>query len=147
MTVSTEELRTLVERDLLPAVPIQFGQDALELRLPGGRESRVGWREIQALAVAEVAGMAPEPVTLIDCVLNWRRRDDEPLRVVRMRLDAFEPKCLVEDAGEDALETFLAELLERTHAVPLPDPESALGLRRACFESLEAYEREVLGGP
>lgn len=139
------ELEALTERGLLPAVPVAFGEDALELRLPGGRESRVGWREIQALAVADVAGMAAEPVTVIDCVLNWRRREHEPLRVVRLRLDAFEPKCLVDDAGEDPLETFLAELLERSQAVPLPDPESALGLRRSHFESLGSYEREVLG--
>jgi hypothetical protein len=142
----TEELVALIDRDLLPAVPTQLGEDALELRLPGGRESRVGWREIQALAVAEVAGMGPDPVTVIDCVLNWRQRDTETLRVVRLRLDGFQPKCLVEDAGEDPLETFLAELLQRTHAVPLPDPESALGLRRASFDSLEAYEQAVLGG-
>lgn len=140
-----EELAALLERDLLPGIPIELGEDALELRLPGGRESRLGWDEIQALAVAEVLGLASEPVTLIDCVLNWRRREHEPLRVVRMRLDAFEPKMLVEDSGEDPLETFLAELLERSHAIPLPDPESALGLRCAGFESLEAYEREVLG--
>lgn len=140
-----EELEALLDRDLLAGIPTELGEDALELRLPGGRESRLGWREIQALAVAEVAGLATEPVTLIDCVLNWRRREQEPLRVVRMRLDAFEPKMLVENTGEDPLETFLAELLERSHAIPLPNPESALGLRRAGFESLEAYEREVLG--
>ena len=140
-----EELVALIDLDLLPAMPTRLGEDALELLLPGGRESRVGWREIQALAVAEVAGLGPEPVTVIDCVLNWRQRSKETLRVVRLRLDRFEPKCLVEDAGEDPLETFLAELLERTHAVPLPDPESALGLRRASFDSLEAYERAVLG--
>jgi hypothetical protein len=139
------ELLALAERDLLSAVPVAFGEEALELRLPGGRESRVGWREIQALAVADVAGIAAEPVTVIDCVLNWRRREREPLRVVRLRLDAFEPKCLVDDAGEDPLETFLAEMLERSQAVPLPDPESALGLRRSQFESLGCYEREVLG--
>jgi hypothetical protein len=140
-----EELEALGERDLLAAVPVAFGEEALELRLPGGRESRVGWREIQALAVADVGGLAPRPVTVIDCVLNWRRREREPLRVVRLRLDAFEPKCLVDDTGEDPLETFLAELLERSQAVPLPDPESALGLRRSHFESLGSYEREVLG--
>lgn len=139
------ELRALAERGLLNAVPIAFGAEALELRLPGGRESRLGWREIQAVAVADVAGMAAQPVTLVDFILNWRRRGSEPLRVVRLRVDAFEPKCLVDDAGEDPLETFLAELLERSHAVPLPDPESALGLRRSSFASLADYEREVLG--
>ena len=141
-----EEMVALLDHDLLVAVPKDLGDEALELCLPGGRESRVGWSEIQALAVAEVEGLGAEPVTVIDCVLNWRRREAEPLRVVRMRLDSFEPKSLIEETGEDPLESFLAELLERTHAVPLPDPESALGLRRVRFESLEAYENSVLRG-
>jgi len=129
--------------EVLQATPVSLADEALELLLPGGRSSRVGWREIQALSVAEVRGLAPEPVVVIDCILNWLRRHEEPLRLVRLRADRFDPVEIAADEG--SLAGFLGALLERSRAIPLPDPESALGLRPACFESLAAYEAGALG--
>jgi len=40
--------------------------------------------------------------------------------------------------------TLMGEILERTSAIPLPDPESALGTRITCYESPELYERVAL---
>jgi hypothetical protein len=35
----------------------------------------------------------------------------------------------------------MGDILERTSAIPLPDPESALGTRITCFETPELYEQ------
>jgi hypothetical protein len=35
-------------------------------------------------------------------------------------------------------------LFARSNAVPLPDPDGALGVTLRAFDSLEAYQREVL---
>jgi len=35
----------------------------------------------------------------------------------------------------------MGDILERTRAIPLPDPESALGTRITGYESPESYER------
>ncbi len=65
---------------------------------------------------------------------------------MRLRTDAFDPATLALGpcVAGGALAALLGEIFDRSHAVPLPDPESALGLYLAGFESLEAYERESL---
>jgi hypothetical protein len=35
----------------------------------------------------------------------------------------------------------MGDITERTSAVPLPDPESALGTRITCYKNQESYER------
>jgi hypothetical protein len=52
-----------------------------------------------------------------------------------MRSDAFDALALKPDEADEieAFRAFLADLLTRSNAIPLPD-----------FESLEAYQREVL---
>jgi hypothetical protein len=63
-----------------------------------------------------------------------------------MRSDAFDPAALFpgrSDAGQ-ALCALLAELLDRSGAVPLPDPDSALGVRPQRFASLADFEAAVL---
>lgn len=128
---------------VLRAIPIGFEEQALVLRLPGGRRSRVGWKEIQALSVARLTGGAGGQAVIVDCILNWRRRQHETLRLVRLCTADFEPAKFVSVAAPD-LSDFLAELFERCQAAPLPDPESALGVRIAEFEDLACYQREVL---
>ena len=128
---------------ILRAIPIGFEEQALVLRLPGGRRSRVGWKEIQALSVARLTGGAGGQVVIVDCILNWRQRQHETLRLVRLHAEDFEPAKFVRVAAPD-LSAFLAELFERCQAAPLPDPESALGVRIAEFADLASYQREVL---
>jgi hypothetical protein len=41
----------------------------------------------------------------------------------------------------------MGDIMERTSAVPLPDPESALGTRIAFYENPELYERVGLRLP
>ncbi len=68
------------------------------------------------------------------------------LRVLRMRSDAFDARTLepAETGEVEAFRAFLAKLLTRSNAIPLPDFESARGVHLHGFESLEAYQREVL---
>jgi len=120
--------------------------DRIELVVRGGRRVVIGLDQIQAIAVAEVAGLDAAPVVVVDLVLNWRELDDAPLRAVRMRGDAL--PSAASDEGQtdpgDALRSLLAGLMERTRAIPLPDPDAALGLMIPAYASLAEYEREVL---
>ena len=131
---------------VLAARPVELTDDAFLLEASNERRLRIEYAQIEAVSVAEVGGLADQPVAIIDLVLNWTRRDAEPLRTVRLRADAFDPATLAPGpcVAGGALAALLGEILDRSHAVPLPDPESALGLRLAGFESLEAYESESL---
>ncbi|MCZ6463632.1 MAG: hypothetical protein O7A09_04775 [Proteobacteria bacterium] len=126
------------------AVPVALEDDGLRVRSDAG-EIRIPWSEIEAVSVFQVG---EKPVPIIDLVRHWRREGGEPLRVVRLRTDGFDPAALAPDperVGPDgALASLLSEILDRTRAVPLPGPESALGLCVASFADLESYEREVL---
>jgi hypothetical protein len=96
--------------------------------------------------VAEVRGLSAHPVWVIDLVLNWSAQDDAALRVVRFQSDGFDPRMVIDAPADptDALRGFLAELLERSNAVPLPDPDAALGVRVRSFDDLAGYESGVL---
>jgi hypothetical protein len=134
------------EIKLTEGMPTGLQEEGVVLHLLGGRRARVEYAKIEALAVAELKGLAAGPVVVVDLVLNWSGRGDGALRVVRLRSDAFDPRMVIEapaDAGE-AFRAFLSELLARSNAIPLPDPDSALGVTLRAFDSLEAYQREVL---
>ena len=79
-------------------------------------------------------------------MINVRSDDETPLRIARLRCDEFDPLTLIPDESDStvALQAFLARLMEYTHAIPLPDPDAALGLVVPRFESLEVYEQQVL---
>jgi hypothetical protein len=85
-------------------------------------------------------------VILVDLVLNWMTTANEKLRVVRLRTDQFDPRGLAPgvDSPAEALRRFLARLIERAGATPLPDVPSAQGRPFATFPSLVDYQRTVL---
>jgi hypothetical protein len=128
------------------AQPTGLSDTMLLIHLEGGRRSRINLDKVQAVAVAEVAGIADVPVVVIDLLMDFRSDEDTPLRVVRMRADEFDPLALMPEEADSsgALQAFLSKLMEHTHAVPLPDPEAALGLVVPHFDSLDAYEQQVL---
>ena len=104
---------------------------------------------MQTTAVAEIIGLEDQAVTVIDLILNWIRRYEEPLEIVRLRLNDLDLEGLVTRThtfGSD-FAALMGEILERTRAIPLPDPESALGTRVICYESQECYERAGLRVP
>jgi len=128
--------------------PVELAEKGLlVLELADERRARVDYRAIEAVAVAHVAGLASDPVLVIDLALRGSPRRATRRQLLRMRADAFDPTTLAPTRAKDgqALCSFLAELLERTRAVPLPDPESALGVQPRHFESLADWEREILG--
>jgi hypothetical protein len=127
-------------------VPGGLLEDAISLVLPDGRKARLAYAKIEALAVAEVRGLEIHPVVLVDVLLNWKESGASVLRLLRMRSDTFDARSLAPDETDaiEAFRWFLAELLTRSNAIPLPDFESARGLQLRDFESLEAYQSEVL---
>jgi len=127
-------------------MPTGLQEKGLSLQLMGGRKARIEYAAIQALAVAEVGGEAAHPVTIVDLALNWNEPEDPILRVVRLRSDGFDARMVVEaspDRGE-AFRAFLADLLARCSAIPLPDPDAVQGFGVRAFDDLESYQREVL---
>jgi tetratricopeptide (TPR) repeat protein len=136
------------ELKVVGATPLAVHEDGLEVRFGLDRRALLRWRQIEAAAVVEVAGLGDGPVLLVDLVSNWSRHGEEPLRVARLRADRFDARALApgSTSADDALRRFLADLLARSGAIPLPDRDSALGLRVYRFASAEAYEDEVLRG-
>jgi len=128
-------------------VPLAIEPSGLRVWLDGGVERAVGWREVDAIAVGAVEGLGSKPVLVVDLVSGWRRPPSEPLRIVRLRGDRFDPRKLVEghDAPVDALRELVDRLLGETGADPLPDLRAARGRPFAGFRDLASFECDVLG--
>jgi hypothetical protein len=128
------------------AMPTKLREEAVGLQLLAGRKVAIEYAKIEAVAVAEVRGLADHPVVVIDLVLNWGEQGDSTLRVVRLRSDGFDPRMVIAapDDPDEALRSFLSELLARSGAVPLPDSDGARGANLRAFDDLEAYQREIL---
>jgi hypothetical protein len=113
------------------------------LVIDGIEGDRLAYADIQAVAVAEILGIEEVAVSFVDLILNWSSRNEEPLQIVRLRVDELDLETLVtrkHALGSD-FAALMGEIMEQTSAVPLPDPESALGTRITCFESAELYQR------
>jgi len=125
--------------------PVELGDDGLVAwEVPHEQRTRIDYRAVEFLAAAEVDGQGEAPVFLVDLVL--RARPGRPRRALRMRTDTFDAASLYPDrtdAGQ-ALRALLSDLLERTRAIPLPDPDSALGVRPQRFGSLAEFEAAIL---
>jgi hypothetical protein len=132
--------------EAVTATPVELAEDALFVEVSGGTKRPLAHRRIDAIAVAAVEGLGAKPVIVIDLVLNWMSLTDEPLRVIRLRSDRFDPRRLMPEAQQplDALRAFAQRLLEASDATPLPDQQSVLGMPFAAFRSMESYHRDVL---
>ena len=139
----------LEERALaaLDAMPLRCDDEGLHVSVVrSGAKKRVPFESIDAVAVAAVQGLGPKPVIVVDLVLNWMTTAKEKLRVVRLRTDQFDPRSLAPgvDSPAEALRRFLARVIVRSGATPLPDVTSAQGRPFATFPSLVDYQRTVL---
>jgi hypothetical protein len=131
--------------EVMSAIPRRFAGDSLELEV-SGRPRSLALSAIQALGVCGISRAGQRPVVLVDLLLDSPWGDRPTLRVVRMTSDTFDPRRLI--GGEEALEAFqnlLKRLLDISEAVPLPDPDAAVGKPFRSFPSIDAYQREVLG--
>jgi hypothetical protein len=133
-------------RRVFDAAPVELSERGLTvLEIESGQRTRVDLRQVEVLAVVRVEGLGDDPVQLIDLVL--RRTPRQPSRrIVRLRADRFDADQVLADVApaDDPLRALLGALLDRSGAVPLPDPDSALGLEPRLFPSLEDYEAGVL---
>lgn len=132
--------------DAIQAIPVQLSQSGLILLDVESRSRmRVDHRSIEAIAVARVGGLGPEPVLLIDLVLRRAPRARER-QIVRMCADDFDPTAVLSEqaVGDDPLRSMLGALLDYSGAVPLPDVDGALGIEPRCFDSIAEFEGEVL---
>ncbi len=127
-------------------IPVELTDDGLVAwEVANEQRTRVHYRAIEAVAAAEVLGLADTGVIVIDLILRSTRAG-RPRSSLRMRSNAFDPAALFPertDAGQ-ALRALLSEVLDRSGATPLPSPDSALALRPQRFESLAAFETETL---
>jgi hypothetical protein len=141
------EIETANRRlDAIYAVPTGFDAEGLSILAAKGAKKRVRYDRIVALSVVAVSNLGPKPVILLDLILNWMSLADEPLRVIRLRGDRFDPRQLAPGhaAPVDAMRAVVERLLRASKATPLPDLQSAKGLPFAGFDDLETYHRDVL---
>jgi len=132
--------------EVVLGVPLAIEPAGLRVALPAGERRVLTWREIDAIAVGAVEGLDAKPVLVVDLVAGWRRPPSEPLRIVRLRSDRFDPRKLFEASGSpvDALRELVDRLLGETGAEPLPDLRAARGRPFAGFRDLTAFEEDVL---
>ena len=128
------------------AVPTEFDAEGLCIAVSNGATKRVRYDRIAAISVVAVSNLGPKPVILVDLILNWMGLADEPLRIIRLRGDRFDPRRLAPEhaAPVDALRAIIERLLRESDATPLPDLQSAKGLPFAGFDDLTSYHRGVL---
>lgn len=128
----------------MDASPLGLLEEGVKLALEGGRKATLAYEKIEALGVGEVAGSDGAGIR-IDLILNWHDGAGGSLRVVRLRGDRFDPEDLASEiTGPQTLRGFLAQLLSRSDALPLPDVDGALGDPLHVFEDEDDYRREVL---
>lgn len=131
--------------EAVEAVPVEVEEEGLLIEV-GASKKRVRFDRIAAIAVAAIGGLSAKPVIVVDLVLNWMSTTDEPLRVIRLRGDRFDPRRLAPGCPSpvEALRRFLSRLVSASGASPLPDERSAVGQPFASFEDLASYHRDVL---
>jgi hypothetical protein len=84
-------------------------------------------------------------VIVVDVVLNWLATPDEPLKVIRIRSDSFDPRSIVAaDSALESIRAMLDQLLSRSGATPLPSRNAALGNPFESFVDVASYNAAVL---
>ena len=101
---------------------------------------------VEAISIAHV-GTGQDAALVVDLVLQRSRRR-APRRVLRMREGSFDATAFDPNSADacQALGVLASELLERTHAIALPDDDGERSDPVPHFDDLEGYESEVLDG-
>jgi tetratricopeptide (TPR) repeat protein len=137
----------LASRELraVSAQPIELFDDGLVIEVEGGEKRKIAFRRVDALSVVAVDGLGPTFIIVVDLVLNWMSESLEPLKVIRLRGDQFDPRPFAPgmDSPLDAMRAFTSHLLEITKAIALPDVQSVRGSPFASFADLASYHRTV----
>lgn len=127
-------------------VPLSLDEESITVDVEGGGKTRLAYARIEGIAAGAVNGLADKPVLVIDIVLNWIDLPDEPLKVIRMRSDTFDPRSIVPEKASalEALRAMLDQLLTRSGGTPLPNRDGALGNPFSTHPDIESYDRAVL---
>jgi hypothetical protein len=126
--------------------PIRLIGETLVIEVKGAARD-FSLRSVQAIAVAGIKPRDGRPYLIVDLLLDAPWGDRDPIRVLRLRSNAFDPRALI--GGQEATAAFrelLRRLLEVSDAVPLPDPDAVVGKPFRTFDSVAAYQRTVLTG-
>jgi hypothetical protein len=140
---SSPDFRTI---HVIEAVPLVLEDASIKVDAGGKGKTRLPFERVDAIAVAAVRGLSDRPVVVVDLVLNLRGDASEPLRVLRIRSDRFDPRSIVETAanGVEALQAFVGAIAAGSRAEALPNKAAVRGEPFAIFDSLVDYHREVL---
>jgi hypothetical protein len=129
---------------LIEAVPKRFDGEALVIEIDQ-QPRRMGLARIQAVGVGGIRPEGESSYLIVDLLLDPPWGDNETLRVVRLLSNSFDPRGLVAASSPmEAFQKLLETVLNISEAVPLPDPESAMGRPFRSFASIEQYEADVL---
>ena len=133
------------ELRVVRAHPSELVEDGLVIEIEGGNKRKIGFDRVEAVSVVAVDGLAPKFVIVIDLVLNWMSESPEPLKVIRMRGDQFDPRQFSPDHDSplDAMRHFTKLLLRQSNATALPDMRSVEGAPFASFSDLASYQLTV----
>jgi len=147
LEASPSDSQTLRTAKVIEGAPIAVGAEALEVEITGRGLGRIPYSRIEAVAVAAVAGLSVRPVLVVDLVLNWNSRFDEPLKVIRIRGNQFDPLSLVPGAPSplQALKDMIATISGRSGAESLPSEAALDGTPFHRCEDLAQFESEILG--
>jgi hypothetical protein len=132
---------------VIDAIPRELEEGALWLEVDGKGRTRLPLSRVDAVAAGGVHGLNRKAVILIDLALDWTADAEQPLRVLRLRSDRYDPRALVCGAGSplQAARQLVSALITAARALPLPDPDSARGEPFRIFRDLASYEEQVLG--
>jgi membrane associated rhomboid family serine protease len=139
---SIMQLRSL---KAIEAVPLEATAEWIEIDADGRGKSKLPYSRIQAISMVAVSGLGPRPVLVLDLVLNWVADSEEPMKLIRLRSDRFDPLDYAPQAGGPlaALTAWVVALENQSGATCLPT-QSLLEGQFTRHASLEAYERAVL---
>jgi len=128
------------------AQPSEMLEDGLVIEIESGGKHTIGFDRVDAVSVVAVDDLGSKFVIVIDLVLNWMSESPEPLKVIRMRGDLFDPRQFLpgRDSELGAMRLFTALLHKRCNATALPDIQSVQGTPFASFSDLASYHRTVL---
>ncbi len=140
LEITSRELRVVCAR------PSELVDDGLVVEIEGGDKRKIPFERVDAVSVVAVSGLGEKFVIVVDLALNWMSDPSEPLKVIRLRGDQFDPRQFAtgQDAPLDAMRSFTTRLLERSNATALPDARSVQGTPFASFADLSSYHRTVL---
>jgi hypothetical protein len=130
---------------VVQGTPTTVTEEWIEIEIEGKGKTKLPLERIQAMSLALVADLAPGPVLVVDFLLNWLGPTEEPLKLIRLRSDRFDPLVLMPGVARpsEALTLWIRGLEARTDLACLPSRVVLRG-EYAHFETLEEYEREVL---